>query len=453
MAFLRFRSKLQSQLDELKDINTELQSQIADIKNQQTTQQINLNDLEGLSEIFGINKAYTGSYVSADSAMNIAAVFGCVRLIGGSISSCDLMTMKRTGDHLQNIQPDIGHKLYRMMRFAPNDFVTAPTFWKFIIQHRLVSGNGYAFINRKGPNTQEIDYIFGVKPTRVAVYMAWQLGFDKKLGVPPFRLFYYVTLDNGHFMVVDQDDMLHFPNLGWDGRRGLSTVTAAAQAFGLALAEEEHGARYFGQGIMSDIALSWPGKISKDTADQVKQTLRERNAGLANAYLPMILAEGAKVEHLSLNAQQAQLIDSRRFSVTDICRFFGVPPVMIGESTKVTSWGSGVEQMAQWFVRFTLNDHFTDIEHELERKLFGDGIHFAKFNELQLLRGDTATRANYLKDALGSVQSPGWMTQNEARDSENMPPASEAEANTLFRPPAPTAAGGLDEKAKPNPGA
>lgn len=835
MAFWQSKRKLAAEIEDLR-------GQITEIKNQSGPDvQVTLNDVQGMSELFGIQSTLSGMPISSDMAMRIGAVFGCVRLISGCISSCDFTTMKRTGDQLQNVQPDLHHELYRLLRFAPNPFVTISTFWKFIMQHKLLSGNAYVWINRFRDG--RVKYLLGLRPQRVIPYQAWQLGFEQKLpSIDPFRLYYYVTLENGKFMVVDQDDMLHFPNLGWDGWKGISTTNTGAQAFGLALAEEEHGARYFGQGMMQDTAIVWPAKLSKDTSEQFKAHLRERNAGLANSFLPLILSEGAKIEKLSLDANAAQLIPSREFSLEDICRFFGTPPIMIGHATKTTcltgntkiftdrgpknisdvmagdivwslgsdnefriqevvsmtesgddyvysiktsgrfleangqhkvlvrrkfpdpqlgvggyrkikwknvwimaadlrvgdyligvhslpdrghvssigereltveflelcglfmgdgnivsckgnglglcfahaeaasyighyhenmlkefetsanegpktaeqrtkkipkiqrkvrstritskllveefrslgldgkayskrlpgwmfylsrhlklaflrgyldadgacntrgwitysscnsdlledvkhlcmgigipcgkvtkvarkktaniingrpvisrrdmyqlylcnqeankeigshnprdaqrlddarkpsrmgrfdprylgrghggdrpgtgfdilgahlqaivsiekskekvpvydlavegdhtfianglvvhnSWGSGVEQMAQWFVKFTLNDHLTDIEQEVERKLFGDGIHFAKFNELQLLRGDTATRANYLKLALGSVQTPGWMTPNEARDSENMPPDTEPDSNTLFRPP------------------
>ena len=128
-----------------------------------------------------------------------------------------------------------------------------------------------------------------------------------------------------------------------------------------------------------------------------------------------------------MSAEDAQLIESRQFSVSDICRFFGVPPVMIGETEKTSSWGSGVEQMARWFTTFTLNDHLTAIEQELEAKLFRDS-YFAEFDESELTRGETKTRGDFYRIARGSMQEPGFMTTNEIRAAEGLPPVAGGDA-------------------------
>jgi HK97 family phage portal protein len=418
------------------------------IKNQD--QQINLSDIQGMSELFGIQNSLAGPIVTADTAMRIATVFGCVRLIGSCISSSDLLTRKWASKDQLNSKPDSDHYLYNLLRSNPNPFCTASIFWKFIAQHKLLEGNGYAWINRYYDG--RVKYLLPVRPSRVVPYQAWQLGYQKKIkGLDPYRLFYYVTLENGKFMVVDQDDMLHFPNIGWDGRRGMSTISVAAQSMGLALAAEEHGSRFYSQGTQYQYAITYPGKVGEKSADQLKQILRERNAGLANAFTPMILSEGATIHELSMTAEDAELIKCREFSVVDICRWFGVPPIMIGESTKQSSWGAGVEQMARWFVMFTLNDHFTDLEQELERKLFNDNQHFAKFDETKLMRGDTKTRSDYNMAAIGNTQRAAWMTPNEIRAQENLTPDSDPKSDKLFRPPdiappAPKSEGNKDEK-------
>ena len=133
-----------------------------------------------------------------------------------------------------------------------------------------------------------------------------------------------------------------------------------------------------------------------------------------------------------MSAADAQLLESRKFSVPEICRFFGVPPVMIGETEKTTSWGSGVEQMARWFAMFTMNEHFMAFEQELSVKLFRDDGSFAEFDENELMRGDTKTRGDYFKAALGSLQQPGWMTPNEVRAAEGLPKVDDGE--TLQKP-------------------
>ena len=212
-----------------------------------------------------------------------------------------------------------------------------------------------------------------------------------------------------------------FTGASRDGKRGLSTISAAGQGIGLGLAAEEYSARFFSNGMLSKIALTYPGKLDPKVADDLREFFDARYTGTANHHRPLLLTEGGEAKTLSMSAEDAQLIESRQFSVIDICRFFGVPPVMIGETEKTSSWGSGVEQMARWFTTFTLNDHLTAIEQELEAKLFRDGF-VAEFAESGLARGDTKTRGEFYRIARGSMQEPGFMTTNEIRAAEGLPP-------------------------------
>ena len=185
--------------------------------------------------------------------------------------------------------------------------------------------------------------------------------------------------------------------------------------------------------MLSKIALTYPAKLTDDVKENLREYFDARYTGTANHHRPLLLTEGGEAKTLSMSAEDAQLIESRQFSVIDICRFFGVPPVMIGETEKTSSWGSGVEQMARWFTTFTLNDHLTAIEQELEAKLFRDGF-FAEFDESELTRGDTKTRGEFYRIARGSMQEPGFMTTNEIRGAEGLPPVEGGDA--LQRPAA-----------------
>jgi HK97 family phage portal protein len=217
---------------------------------------------------------------------------------------------------------------------------------------------------------------------------------------------------------------------------------------GLALAAEEYSGRFFSQGAHPSGMLKYPAGAKITDPERIAAFFDNKYAGLVNKHRPFVATDGGEWQQISINANDAQLIESRQFSVVDICRFFGVPPVMIGETEKTTSWGSGVEQMARWFVMFTLNDHFTDIEQELETKLFrGDGF-FAAFDERELTRGDTKTRADYYKAAIGGTQNPAWMTADEVRADEGLPPIGDQESTKLYRPAdkASTNGGNADEK-------
>lgn len=393
---------------------------------------------ETWGDVLGASRSHAGQIVNAETAMRISAVFACVRLISGAASCSRVLTYKGDDD---TRTPNPKHSLANMLRLRPNRHMTASTFWKFFLACKILQGNAYANIIR-GRNWEPIA-LYPVNPRNVTVHFAWELGLDASLGVEKNRLFYGVTLLDGGYKLFDQDDMLHVPNiLSSDGKTGQSTVRSMSQAAGLALAAEQSSAEFFANGMQFDKAIIYPNKVSTEAAQKLREYWSRRHSGAANHHIPPILTEGGDIKQLSMSSEDAQLLESRKFSVIDICRFFGVPPVMIGETEKTSSWGSGVEQMAKWFATFTMNEHFTAIEQELSAKLFrGDGS-FAEFDESEITRGDTKTRAEYFKSALGSMQQPGWMTQNEVRAQENLPPVQNGD---ILQAPDPT-------KALPNKG-
>lgn len=397
----------------------DLAAKVADLESRLATIQNNipLNDYEAFLDMIHGGPHSSVRAVDPQKAMRCSAVFACVRLISGAIASAPLVIYKRTATGREAAK----HPLYRMLAMRPNEHMTASTFWKLMAMQKVLNGNAYAAILRAKGSGRPLSLI-PFRSSRVSVYQAYELHLDEKFGVDPHRLYYAVTWDNGTQSVFDREDILHIPNINFDGKKGMSTVSAGAQAMGLALSAEESAAKLFENGMVSQLALTYPQKLSPDAQERLRSHLSSRYQGTGNHHNPLILTEGGKAEKLALNAEDAQLLETRQFSVIDIARFFGVPPVMIGETEKTSSWGSGVEQMARWFVMFTLNDHLTDFEQEIEAKLFPNSDFMAEFDETELTRGDTKTRAEYFKAALGGTQSPGWMTQNDVRQAEGLPP-------------------------------
>lgn len=399
--------------------DTDLAAKVADLESRLATIQNNIpmRDSQAFLEMI-----HGGNYgriraVNSDSAMKCSAVFACVRLISGAIASAPIVIYKRSGSTREAAK----HPLHRMLTLRPNEHMTASTFWKIMAVQKVLNGNAYAAIVRSNSPGRPLALVPFLS-SRVMPYYAYELRLDEKLGVDPYRLYYAASWENGTMSIFDRNDMLHIPNINFDGRVGMSTVAAGAQAMGLALSAEESAAKLFENGMVSQLALTYPQKLTTDAQDKLREHLANRYQGVGNHHRPLILTEGGKAEKLALNAEDAQLLETRQFSVVDIARFFGVPPVMIGETEKTSSWGSGVEQMARWFVMFTLNDHLTDFEQEIESKLFANSEFMAEFDETELTRGDTKTRAEYFKAALGGTQAPGWMTQNDVRQAEGLPP-------------------------------
>ncbi|MBI9080842.1 MAG: phage portal protein [Pseudodesulfovibrio sp.] len=399
----------------LKDQVAKLGEKLATIKNESAT--FPITDVDTWNSFFTGGVTASGKNVTPAIAMTCSAVFSCVRLISGAVASAPVKIYKRDGD---KTSPASGHKLARLLALRPNEYMTASTFWKTLAAQKVLNGDGYAAILRK--RSGDVEALIPLLKLKVTPYHAYELGLDRKLGVDRFRLYYQISWDDGTVSLMDQDDMLHVPNIGWNGKTGLSTIQAGAQAMGLSLSSEESAAALFKNGMMSQVSLQYPTKLDSDALGRLRDHLDRRYSGSVNHHKPLILTEGGEAKTLSLSAGDAQLIETRQFSVIDIARFFGVPPVMIGESSKNSSWGSGVEQMARWFTMFTLNDHLTDIEQEMEVKLFRGDSHYAGFDESELTRGDTKTRGEFYRTARGSMQEPGFMTINEIRSAEGLPP-------------------------------
>ena len=178
------------------------------------------------SELFGMGAPVaSGQVVTPESAMRFSAVFACVRLLGGAVASAPVKVYLREGTEQRQLAH--GHPLADMLRLRPNRFMTATTFWKAFVAHKVLQGNGYAHIIRE--RSGEPVGLYPLNPRNVIVYWAWELGLDQRLGVERNRLFYRVTFEDGQARLYDQDDMLHVPNVGWDGKRGLSTISAAGR--------------------------------------------------------------------------------------------------------------------------------------------------------------------------------------------------------------------------------
>ena len=191
----------------------------------------------------------------------------------------------------------------------------------------------------------------------------------------------------------------------------------------IAMAADEFSESFFAHGANPSLALKVPGNLTKDQTDVIRTTFDQRYGGSLNAFKTMVLTGGIEMERLTITPEDSALIATRQFQVEDICRIYGVPPFMVGHTDKTTSFGSGVENMGRGFLKFTLQRHLVKIEQELNRKLWPTKTDdFLEFNVAGLERGDTKTRNDSYRIALGHAGEPGWMTVNEVRRMENLAP-------------------------------
>lgn len=348
------------------------------------------------------------SSVNEITAMQSSAVYACVNLIGGAIASMPAHIYKRLPDRRERADSP----LWWFLNEQPMGDISAATMWEYAVTSLLLQGDAFIRILRRSAYNSEIIGLEPWAPTRVNV---------KKIDG---RLVYILSPLTGDPFAVDQADMIHVPGPGFNGFRGMSQIKYTLRnPAGIALAADNYSRDFFDNSARPDFVLSSAGSLTEKQIELLRKTWEERYGGQGNRHKPAILFGGLDVKTISMNAEDAQLLSTRQFQIEDIARVFGVPPFMIGHTEKTTSWGSGVEQMAIGFVKFTLTRHLKKFEQEINRKFWPTREkYFVEFLTAGLERGDYKSRNEGYRIALGRAGEPGWMTVNEIRAIENLPP-------------------------------
>ncbi|MBI9110282.1 phage portal protein [Maridesulfovibrio ferrireducens] len=349
----------------------------------------------------------TGNMVSRETAMRVSTVYRCVGLIAGTIASLPCQVFRQFADDKKELA--LKHPAYKLLNSEPSPMLTANTFWKSFIWYALMGGNGYSLIGRNSSIPTSINLL----PDTCV---------NPRFSDDYSRILYSINQQGKNSLVYDQDDVIHYPFIGFDGLKGRSPLECARESVGIAQAGEEYNGLYFKQGVGSNVGIEYPSKFDGEQAKFLRDTVEKQMAGMSNMHMPLVTMGGGKIVKLALSAEDSQLIESRMFQVEDICRFFGVPPHMVGHTTKTTSWGKGIEEQSLGFVKFTLRDILKGLEQEVNRKIIRSNEYYCKFNLDALLRADSQGRANFYKAALGGNQLPGYMTVNEVRKLENLSP-------------------------------
>ena len=201
-----------------------------------------------------------------------------------------------------------------------------------------------------------------------------------------------------------------------------------------AIVSSDHAREALSNGAVQKLALLYPNKINPEQLNLLRESWADTYGGARKSARPIVLTEGGSIKELSLSASDLQLIEGRKFEREEICQAFGVPPVLIGDTEKASSWGTGIEQITLGFVNFTLKPHLVRWEEELNRKLFKRAGQFVEFELDGLLRGDSKAQADAFRIALGGPGTgDAYMTVNEVRRLKNLPPMEGAENDRLFK--------------------
>ena len=365
------------------------------------------NSTAGSSYRFFMGGSTAGKNVTERSAMQMTAVYACVRILSEAIAGLPL--------HLYHSKADggkekaVGHPLYFLLHDEPNAEMTSFVFRETLMTHLLLWGNAYAQVIRNGKG--EVIALYPLMPNRM------QVNRNEK-----GKLYYQYTTSSddaptmeGSTVVLMPEDVLHIPGLGFDGLVGYSPIAMAKNAIGLAIATEEYGAKFFANGAAPSGVLEHPGTLKNP--DKVRESWNATFGGSHNANKVAVLEEGMKYTPISISPEQAQFLETRKFQINEIARIFRVPPHMVGDLEK--SSFSNIEQQSLEFVKYTLEPWLVRWEQSMVRSLLSPSEkreYFIKFNVDGLLRGDYASRMR----GYATARQNGWMSANDIRELENL---------------------------------
>lgn len=365
------------------------------------------NSTAGSVYRFFLGGSSAGKIVNERSAMQMTAVYSCVRVLSEAVAGLPLHLYRYTDDGSK--EKAINHPLYFVLHDEPNPEMTSFVFRETLMTHLLLWGNAYAQIIRNGKG--EVVALYPLMPNRMTVDRdeKGQLYYEYQTSTDEART------TKGGTVRLKPSDVLHVPGLGFDGLVGYSPIAMAKNAIGLAIAAEEYGSKFYANGAAPSGVLEHPG-VLKDPA-KLRDSWTQTFGGSSNSNKVAVLEEGVKYTPISIAPNEAQFLETRKFQINEIARIFRVPPHMIGDLDRSTF--SNIENMSLEFVKYTLEPWLVRWEQSISKDLlFGDEKkhYFAKFNVDGLLRGDYEARMNGY--AVG-IQN-GFMCPNDIRALENM---------------------------------
>lgn len=345
------------------------------------------------------------SRVSTSQAMRLSTVYACVDAISSDVAKLPIIPylIDESGRRVKNLNDPI----YILLTTSPNEQTTRFTFLQSLVVSMLLNGDGFASIERD-PNTGIARSLHFERYNDITVYA--------KAPQEGGGIDCYFSKRTGRF--YEPNDMIHLLNFTYDGIRGVSTLSHAANVLGISSASDEQAGSFFGNGGTASGVLSFQNtRLDKATKDAIRKEWRENFKGETSGLV--VLDGNSSFSPISVNPKDAQLLESRQFNVVEICRFFRISPVKVGDLSK--SSYSTVEATNLSYLTDTLSTYLEKIELEFRRKLYPSSRikHIElKFDTSELIRTDSAARATLLS----SLFPYGAFTPNELREAMNLSP-------------------------------
>lgn len=349
---------------------------------------------------------YSGKSVSAQTALQLDVVWACVKLISQLVATLPLSVYEKKEGRRRSASE---HWLHKVIAAAPNADMTAADFWESLLTSILLWGNAYALIVRNG--ARKIIALEPLRPERMA----------PKLQRDGSMLFVYVD-ENGHRFEYSEDQILHLKGFTLDGRMGLSPITYARHTLGAAMAQEETAATIFKNGLRPSGYVTTDQVLTKSNREEVRESVVTQVASGSESGRTLVLEAGMKYAPVAMNPEDAQLLQSRAFSIEQLCRWMcNVPPVLIGHAAQgQTMWGSGVEQLLMGWKVTGLNPLIIKIEQALNCLFPANerDRYYVKFSLQALLRADAKGRAALYASGLQNA----YLSPNEIIELEDGEP-------------------------------
>ncbi|WP_088147055.1 phage portal protein [Achromobacter denitrificans] len=355
----------------------------------------------------------SGKSVSVDAALQLSSVMACVRLLSTTVATLPLRVYRTLADGSRELAKD--HDLYRLLARRPNREMTPARFINFVVASILLRGNAFVEKRRVG---RRVVSLVPLAPQHMTVRR-------NEVG----RLVYKYT-EGAREREIKEADIMHVRGFGIDGVSGLNPVQFGRDVLGAAMAADEAAGKVFQNGLQSSGFITHNAGLLKDPQRERVRKEVEKFVGSKNAGKLMVLEAGMEYHGITMNPEAAQMLQTRSYNVEEICRWFGVPPFMIGHMDRQSSWASSVESQNLHFLTSCLRPLLVNIEQEILRCLVEDegaGDVFAEFSVEGLLRADSAGRAAYYRFGL----QDGWLSRNEVRAKENLAPIEGGEIYTV----------------------
>jgi HK97 family phage portal protein len=358
------------------------------------------NPSQSFLTAIGADKSSAGVTLGPYESITISAVYRAVSVISNSLAFLPFNLYRKNKDGGSYIHTD--HYLNKLL-INPSQQYSEFIFKQLLQVTKLLWGNAYAYIRRSEGIETELVYLHPstVRPELTITGMVYHVSADYVYNIPT---------------LVPAKDMIHLPGLGFDGIEGKSVIQVQRESLGLTKAAEIFGAKFFGSGANMSGVLQVPGKLTEPAYENLKNSWNNKYSGLGNSHETPILEGGTTYNRIGIPPEDAQFLQTRKFQIEEISRWFGVQPHLLMHLERSTN--NNIEHQGMEFVRYTLAPEIAVWESEFNRKLVQSskqGKLFCEYDMNALLRGDSKTRAEYYQ----KMFSVAAMTSNQIRNKES----------------------------------